>query len=121
MPLSANLVHYLISYVVALLVFGLLAKWCIWPRIKDPPAATALPPFRHRSEGVTRAHEILAIEVIGRASGSRGDMEDDDAAAEHRPLATRFGQDARIAILSYRPLAVWMLGYLPRSKTYDKR
>ena len=83
--MSANLVHYLISYVVALLVFGLLAKWCIWPRIKDPPAATALPPFRHRSEGVTRAHEILAIEVIGRASGSRGDMEDDDAAGNRAP------------------------------------
>ena len=39
--MSANLVHYLISYVVALLVFGLLAKWCIWPRIKDPPGCNS--------------------------------------------------------------------------------
>jgi class 3 adenylate cyclase/predicted ATPase len=31
--------------------------------------------------------------------------------AEHRPLATRFGQDARVTILSYRSLALWMLGY----------
>ena len=31
--------------------------------------------------------------------------------AEHRSLATRFGQDARIAILSYRSLALWVLGY----------
>ncbi len=31
--------------------------------------------------------------------------------AEHRPLATRFGQDVRAAILSYRPLALWLLGY----------
>ena len=31
--------------------------------------------------------------------------------AEHRPLATRFGQDARVAILSYRSLALWLLGY----------
>ena len=31
--------------------------------------------------------------------------------AEHRPLATRFGQDARVAILCYRSLALWMLGY----------
>ena len=31
--------------------------------------------------------------------------------AEHRPLATRFGQDVRVAILSYRSLALWMLGY----------
>ena len=31
--------------------------------------------------------------------------------AEHRPLATRFGQDIRVSILSYRSLALWMLGY----------
>src|SRR5262249_21792746 len=31
--------------------------------------------------------------------------------AEHRPLATRFGQDVRVAILSYRSLALWMLGF----------
>ena len=31
--------------------------------------------------------------------------------AEHRPLATRFGQDVSVAILSYRSLALWMLGY----------
>jgi predicted ATPase len=31
--------------------------------------------------------------------------------AEHRPLATRFGQDVRVAILSNRSWALWMLGY----------
>ena len=31
--------------------------------------------------------------------------------AEHRPLATRFGQDIWVAILSYRSLALWLLGY----------
>jgi class 3 adenylate cyclase/predicted ATPase len=31
--------------------------------------------------------------------------------AEHRPLATRFGQDTRVAILSFRSLAQWVLGY----------
>jgi predicted ATPase len=31
--------------------------------------------------------------------------------AGHRPLATRFGQDVGVAILSYRSLALWMLGY----------
>ena len=31
--------------------------------------------------------------------------------SEHRPLAARFGQDARVAALSYRSLALWMLGY----------
>ena len=29
----------------------------------------------------------------------------------HRPLAMRFGQDTGVAILSYRSLASWMLGY----------
>ena len=31
--------------------------------------------------------------------------------AEHRALAMRFGQDARVATLSYRALAQWMLGH----------
>ena len=32
-------------------------------------------------------------------------------AAEHRPLATRFGLDAEVHALSYRSWALWMLGY----------
>jgi len=31
--------------------------------------------------------------------------------AEHRSLATRFGQDVGVAILSWRALALWLLGY----------
>jgi hypothetical protein len=31
--------------------------------------------------------------------------------AEHRSLATRFGQDTRMAILSFRSIALWLLGY----------
>ena len=31
--------------------------------------------------------------------------------AEHRPLATRLGQDAGVAALSYRSRALWLLGY----------
>jgi class 3 adenylate cyclase/predicted ATPase len=31
--------------------------------------------------------------------------------AEHRPLATRFGQDTGVTILSFRSLALWLLGY----------
>jgi predicted ATPase len=31
--------------------------------------------------------------------------------AEHRPLAMRFDQDVGVAILSSRPLALWLLGY----------
>jgi hypothetical protein len=33
---------------------------------------------------------------------------------EHRPLATRFGSDVRVAILCYRSLALWLLGYRGR-------
>jgi class 3 adenylate cyclase/predicted ATPase len=31
--------------------------------------------------------------------------------AEHRPLATRFGQDVGVAILSWRSVSLWLLGY----------
>jgi class 3 adenylate cyclase/predicted ATPase len=31
--------------------------------------------------------------------------------APHRPLATRFGQDIRVVILSYRAWSLWLLGY----------
>src|SRR5262249_5016390 len=31
--------------------------------------------------------------------------------AEHRPLATRFGQEMRVTILSLRSLDLWFLGY----------
>jgi predicted ATPase len=31
--------------------------------------------------------------------------------AEHRPLATRFGHDTRVTVLSFRALALWVLGY----------
>jgi predicted ATPase len=33
------------------------------------------------------------------------------AAEEHRPLAMRFGQDVRVAVLSFRSWALWLLGY----------
>jgi tetratricopeptide (TPR) repeat protein len=38
--------------------------------------------------------------------------------AAHRPLAARFGADIRVAILSYRSLALWTLGY-PESALAD--
>ncbi len=31
--------------------------------------------------------------------------------AEHRPLATRFGQDVGVVVLSYRSWTLWLLGY----------
>jgi predicted ATPase len=38
----------------------------------------------------------------------------------HRSLATRFGQDPRVAILCFRSLALWMLGY-PETGLKDAR
>ncbi len=45
-----------------------------------------------------RAHYDQAIALYDRA--------------EHRPLATRFGQDVRVTVLSFRSLNLWVLGYL---------
>ena len=36
-------------------------------------------------------------------------------AAEHRPLATRFGEDQRVAHLCQRSWTLWMLGYPDRA------
>lgn len=45
MPLSDNQIHYFISYAVAFLVFGLIAKWFLWPAIKDRSPKVALTPL----------------------------------------------------------------------------
>lgn len=45
MPLSDNRIHYFISYAVAFLVFGLVAKWYLWPAIKDRAPKIALTPL----------------------------------------------------------------------------
>ncbi len=37
--------------------------------------------------------------------------------AAHRPLATRFGQDVRVAILTWRSLALCLLGYLEAARS----
>jgi predicted ATPase len=38
--------------------------------------------------------------------------------AKHRPLATRFGQDNRVSVLSYRSWALWFLGH-PQAAVAD--
>jgi hypothetical protein len=45
MHIPDNLLYYLISYAVAYVALGLIAKWYIWPRIKEEPPRSALPPF----------------------------------------------------------------------------
>ena len=45
MPVTANTVHFFISFAVAFLVFGLIGKWYIWPSIKDRALKPALTPL----------------------------------------------------------------------------
>jgi predicted ATPase len=61
-------------------------------------------------------HRLMGVALTFTGSIAQGRESFDRAialydAAAHRPLATRFGLDARIAILSYRPWALWLLGY----------
>jgi hypothetical protein len=45
MSLSSNQIYFFISYAVAFIVFSLVAKWYIWPSIKNRSAKDALPPL----------------------------------------------------------------------------
>ena len=45
MPLSDNHIHYFISYAVAFVGFGLIARWYLWPAIKDRSPKIALTPL----------------------------------------------------------------------------
>jgi predicted ATPase len=60
-------------------------------------------------------HRIMGSSLLMTGDIAEGRAHYDQALAfyspaEHRPLATRFGQDVRVAILSFRPLALWLLG-----------
>ena len=61
-------------------------------------------------------HGLMGTSLVLTANVAQGRTHCDAAialynAAEHRPLAARFGQDVRVANLSYRSLALWVLGY----------
>ena len=45
MQISANHIHFFISYAVAFLVFGLIGKWYVWLAIKDRAPEVALTPL----------------------------------------------------------------------------
>src|SRR6202042_596041 len=62
------------------------------------------------------AHRLLGTSLWATGDIPEGRAHCDQAIAlydpaEHRPLATRFGQDIGVAILANRPLALWLLGY----------
>jgi class 3 adenylate cyclase/predicted ATPase len=61
-------------------------------------------------------HRIMGISLMctGDIPESRAHCDQSLALydpAEHRPLATRFGQDNRVTALSYRSIASWLCGY----------
>jgi predicted ATPase/class 3 adenylate cyclase len=61
-------------------------------------------------------HRLMAFSLMLTGDIAEGRAHYDQAIAlydpvEHRPLATRFGQDVGVAILSFRSLALWLLGY----------
>jgi predicted ATPase len=61
-------------------------------------------------------HRILATSLLHTGDVADGRAHYDQAIAlyepvEHRPLAIRFGQDVGVTILSFRSLALWVLGY----------
>jgi hypothetical protein len=62
------------------------------------------------------AHRLMAASLLFTGDLAKRRSHFDQAItlydpAEHRSLAIRFGQDVRVAILSLRSLALWMLGY----------
>jgi class 3 adenylate cyclase/predicted ATPase len=61
-------------------------------------------------------HRLIAMSALhtGEIAGSRSHFDRTIALydpAEHRALAPRFGQDIRVAALSFRGEALWILGY----------
>jgi tetratricopeptide (TPR) repeat protein len=70
-------------------------------------------------------HRVMGISLLNTGDFARGRTHLDRATAfyepaQHRPLATRFGQDNRVAALSYRSWALWMLGYPEAALTDTK-
>ena len=75
--------------------------------LADKQSATAPRMVGNRLMGLSLLH-------IGDIANARTHLDRAFAlydAAEHRPLATRFGQDVGAATLCWRSLALWLLGY----------
>src|SRR5271167_4282973 len=61
-------------------------------------------------------HRLMGLSLLHTGDIAEGRDHLDQAIAlydpvEHRPLATRFGQDVGAASLSWKSLASWLLGY----------
>ena len=61
-------------------------------------------------------HRLMGISLMYTGAIAEGQAHYDRVIAlydpaKHRPLATRFGQDVRVAVLIWRAWAMWLLGY----------
>src|SRR6185437_7122039 len=61
-------------------------------------------------------HRLMGISLAWTGELAKGRAHYDQGIAlydpvVYRPLATRFGQDAGVAILCHRSMALWLLGY----------
>jgi predicted ATPase len=70
------------------------------------------------------AHRVMGVTLVHTGEIAQGRAHLDRALAlynpaAHRPLAMRFGQDIKVAILTYRSWAQWFLGY-PEAALADK-
>ena len=70
-------------------------------------------------------HRLMGLSLLHTGDIAEGRAHLDRAIAlydpaEHRPLATRFGQDVGAASLSWKSMASWLLGY-PRGRARRRR
>ena len=61
-------------------------------------------------------HRLMGVSLVCTGALENGERMLDRALelydpVEHGALMTRLGQDAQVAILAYRSLALWLLGY----------
>jgi predicted ATPase len=76
----------------------------------------ALAEKQGQTASLTIAHRTTGVCLLCTGDLRQGRAHLDRAIAvydpvAHPPLATRFGQDSRVAALSYRAIALWLLGY----------
>jgi len=82
----------------------------------------ALAEKQRRKVPLMSGHGIMGASLLltGDIAGGRAHCDQAIALynrAEHRPLATRFGQDVGVATLSYRSFALWLLGFPEAART----
>src|SRR5262249_20815830 len=89
-----------------------MVTWCV--SLRD--SFLALAEKQGAIAPLMTAHRIMGISLVSMGDIAYGRAHLDRALAlydpaTHRSLATRFGMDAEIVILSYRSQALWLLGY----------